>query len=786
MHRQGTEPLPYTVRSRPGISRNILVGPRNSLLLMVCIVRILTGDQSLTPLELTQKLITLTATNINLLVATIPGASTYDTPNANVPTRVANLLNWAQSGIGPGLQTVVDAAQTLFPSLFSPLPPVRPRKYLPYQRNVFFTGREDVLLRLHQALAQNKNAALTQAIAGLGGIGKTQTAIEYAYRHWDDYDAIFWCPADNEATLNTAYRDIATRLDLPQKGAQNPEDTNEAVKVWLAANSGYLLILDNADAPTIVKKYLPPHPSGHILVTSRAHNFAILNIKGPIRLNQLLAEDALTFLLQRTERETASETERIAATDLAHELGYLPLALEQAGAYIAHNEVPFAQYLADYRRLQIELLEKYGPVTGDYPETVRTTWNKSFAAIRTKSEAAAELLTISAFFSPNAIPYELIIRGAREIGEPLSSALLKSATDQTKIGECLIPLQELLTILAEYSLILRNVDSGTYDIHRMVQTVIQDKMDDSTKQAYTERAVLAINTTYTLVEFRYWPLYQRLLPHVLSIVEVIENKKIFLPEAARLLNQTAVYLRERAQYFQAARLMEQGLAIDEKVFGPEHANTALSLNNLAGIYLDLKSYKKVEPLLLRALKIRVNTAGPDHADTAHSLNGLAEFYRVQGMYDKAEPLFLQALAIYEKTPDTEPLKISFVLNNLALLYKLQGKLSKAEPLYIRSLRIREKELGNEHPDTAFILLNLGGLYLTQRNYLAAEPLMRRAISITQRTLGMAHPNTAHAFKGYAAILRGLGRVQEARDMEIHVENIMEAHRRLNSREGAVE
>ncbi|HLK56723.1 MAG TPA: NB-ARC domain-containing protein [Chthonomonadaceae bacterium] len=408
----------------------------------------------MTPLEITQKLITLTFTNIDLLVTSIPGASTQDTPNTNIPARVANLLNWAQSGTGPGLQTVVDIAQTLFPSLFSPLPPVRPRKYLPYQRNAFFTGREDVLQRLHQALAQNKNAALTQTIAGLGGIGKTQTAIEYAYRHWGDYDAIFWCPADSEATLNIAYHDIALRLNLPQKDAQNPADTSQAVNVWLSEHSGYLLLLDNADDLSIVKKYLPSHPEGHILVTSRANDFAVLNIRGPVRLHELSADEALSFLMQRTERENPSETEITAAIDLACELGYLPLALEQAGAYIAHHEISFTDYLAAYHRLRVELLEKHGPVTGDYQETIRTTWSKSFTAVREKSEPAAELLTISAFFAPEAIPYDLLLGSASELGEPLASQLTEASNTE-------LHLQELLSILTEYSLIRRNLEAKT-------------------------------------------------------------------------------------------------------------------------------------------------------------------------------------------------------------------------------------------------------------------------------------------------------------------------------------
>jgi len=767
----------------------------------------------LTPLELVQKLITLTSTNIDLLVVSIPNANPHDTSNANVPARVANLLTWAQSGTGPGLQTVIETAQMLFPQLFL-APPKRPLKHLPYERNIFFTGREDVLQRLHQALAQNKNVALTQSIAGLGGIGKTQTAIEYAYRHWDDYDAIFWCPANSEITLNTAYRDIAIRLDLPQKDAQNPEDTNEAVKAWLAANPGYLLLFDNADELAIVEKYLPPHPIGHILITSRAHDFAVLNIKGPVRLHELPADEALAFLLQRTDRENTSETECTAAADLARELGYLPLALEQAAAYIAHNEISFTDYLVAYHRLRVELLEKHGPVTGNYSETVRTTWNKSFDAIREKSEAAAELLTLSAFFAPDAIPYELFLNGASQLREPLASQLADVPDNQLR-------LLELMSVLTDYSLIRRNAEARTYNIHRMVQEVIQAQMDDTIRQTLAERAVRVANRAFPYVKFEDWPLCERLLPHTLHLAIEIENMNMEFYEAARLLNQSGLYLQERALYpraepmfvralainermlgvehpdtvfnlnnlatlyykqglyAQAETLLVRALAIREKELGPEHPNIATSLNNLALLYQTRGLYVQAKSLLVRALAIREKALGVEHLDTVLSLNNLAGLYSDQGQFAQAEPLYIRALAIHEKVLGLEHPDTATSLNNLAALYRTQGLYERAEPLYVRSLAIYEKALGPEHPNTATSLNNLANLYYSQGKFVDAEPLFKRVIGICEKVLGRAHPLTAAGYEDFANVLRELGKEEEAREMDRRAQEIMSAHRRQN-------
>ncbi|HMB06043.1 MAG TPA: SEFIR domain-containing protein, partial [Isosphaeraceae bacterium] len=294
---------------------------------------------------------------------------------------------------------------------------------VPYPRNPDFTGREAILAQLEAALAAGTPAAPTQAIAGLGGVGKTQTAVEYAYRHRDQYRAVLWVRADTETSLVSGYLELAKTLVLPEKDA----DSNEvvaAVRRWLGREPGYLLILDNADDPALVKPYLPPDPRGHVLLTSRAHNFDVLGVRKPIGVPVMTPDEALEFLLKRTGREESLDSaEQDAARTLAEELGYLPLALEQAAAYMKEHEETFSVYLDVYREERLKLLDEMGPVAGEYPETVRTTWTRSFDAVAAASPASITLLRLSAFFAPDAIPYELILEGASELGEPLAPAL---------------------------------------------------------------------------------------------------------------------------------------------------------------------------------------------------------------------------------------------------------------------------------------------------------------------------------------------------------------------------
>ena len=295
---------------------------------------------------------------------------------------------------------------------------------VPYPRNSNFTGREAILKQLEAALATGTPAALTQAIVGLGGVGKTQTAVEYAYRHRDQYRAVLWVRADTETSFVSGYRELAEVLGLPVKDAQDSNEVAGAVRRWLGREPGYLLILDNADDPALVKPYLPPDPKGHVLLTSRAPNFDVLGVRKPIGLPVLEPDEALAFLLKRTDREGPLDpAKQDAARTLAGELGYLPLALEQAAAYMVEHEEKFSVYLAAYHALRLKLLDEMGPVAGGYPETVRTTWKRSFDAVAAASPASIALLRLSAFFAPNAIPYELIVEGASELGEPLAPAL---------------------------------------------------------------------------------------------------------------------------------------------------------------------------------------------------------------------------------------------------------------------------------------------------------------------------------------------------------------------------
>ena len=258
---------------------------------------------------------------------------------------------------------------------------------IPFKRNQYFTGRQGVIDQLHATLSQTGAAAINQvqAVYGLGGIGKTQTAVEYAYRYFyeeQEYEWVFWVNGETEINLREDYGKIAGQVSL---GVWNELDKKiEAVKQWLQNHENWLLIFDNAGHPEWLEDFIPPRIQGKVLITSRASVFDMLGVTEPVALASFETEEAVRFLYQRLGRqiEQGKEEDIVAAAALAEELGYLPLALEQAAAFILRRQVSFEIYLKKYQKQKISLLEKAKPQQKNYPKSVSTTWSINFEQVQ--------------------------------------------------------------------------------------------------------------------------------------------------------------------------------------------------------------------------------------------------------------------------------------------------------------------------------------------------------------------------------------------------------------------
>ena len=417
-----------------------------------------------------------------------------------------------QINYGPGVPTSigqVTADQPRTPDTSSSLWTV------PYPRNALFTGREAVLARLATALRPGQVAALSQptAISGLGGIGKTQLAIEYAYQHRQDYQAVFWVRADTRENLVSDFVAIAGELKLSEQEAREVQQTVLAVRAWLSTHSDWLLILDNADNLALVGEFLPPSYGGQVLLTTRAQ--AMGRFAQRIEVDTMSPEVGALFLLRRAgllasdaSLEQVSPQDRVLAGDLVQELGGLPLALDQAAAYMEETPCGIGEYLQVYHKHRAALLKRRGGLVSDHPEAVATTWSLSFAAVEQADPAAADLLRLCAFLHPDAISEDLLRQGVAQLEPPLQTL----GTDE-------LAFHEAVRTLGAYSLLRRDPASQSLSLHRLVQVVLIDAMPQEPLQAWVERTIRLLSSVRPesgQVTFPAWPVWERLLPHTLS------------------------------------------------------------------------------------------------------------------------------------------------------------------------------------------------------------------------------------------------------------------------------
>lgn len=424
----------------------------------------------------------------------VPFAHLQALPTNTQPVTVWENMDAAFVDVAKGIRKVIEmlplhtpsGSPILLPSIWN----------IPYARNPIFTGREKLLAQLAEVLKTGETPAhvLPQAMSGLGGVGKTQLAIEYAYQHRQDYRVILWTRADTHEALISGYMEIAQLLNLPQKDEQEPTLVVKAVLHWLKTQTHWLLILDNADELSIVREFLPLTFSGHILLTTRAYSMGKLAKRIEVKtmdpdVGALLLLRRAGLVAQNAPLEAASPSDSDQANAITEELGGLPLALDQAGAYIEETSSSLLAYQTLYRTRKADLLRMRGALVDDHPEPVATTWSLSFQWVEEKNPAAAELLRFCAFLHPDSIPEEIILYGAASVNPVLAS-----------LAKDLLALDKAIALLSAYSLLHRDSTAKALHVHRLVQAVLQDTMNDQERRHWVERTVLAVKAALPHVE----------------------------------------------------------------------------------------------------------------------------------------------------------------------------------------------------------------------------------------------------------------------------------------------
>jgi tetratricopeptide (TPR) repeat protein/DNA-binding XRE family transcriptional regulator len=633
---------------------------------------------------------------------------------------------------------------------------------VPYARNPYFIGREDLFSRLAQLFPTSQAQVFHQvslppslALTGLGGIGKTQMALEYAYRVHEQQPTahILWITAASEETILTSFVTIAHLLpDMVGGYHTDQQRLVTAVRRWLEqCPSPWLLVVDDANDLPLLQSYLPLYGNGKILMTTRASAVGLLAV--PLAVDDLLPEEGVRFLLRRTHRFIDASTEELSQVrQIVEALSYFPLALDQAGAYIEETGCHFATYLQLYQEHRQQLLARRGITSTHYPHSVATTWSLSFQYLKHQNPAAVLLLRLCAFLAPEHIPEELLTQGAAHWPPPLQKAVADP-----------FAFNQMLQALLAFSLVKRLSSQQLVSLHRLVQTVQIEQMELDEQREWVVCVVHALHTLFpsTPTDPATWPLCQRYLEQAQACAVLIGHYHLRIPEAADLLDRTGSYFREMGFYRLGASLLQQALDLRELLLGTEHLATTESLNNLGLVYFRQGKYAQAQPLLERALHIREQHLGNQHLATAQSLNNLGLVYFYQGKYTQAQPLFQHALALAEELLGPDDEKTATCLENLGDLSREQGQYELSEHYFLRARMIVEERLAADHPLRVYVLTGLSRLFLIQEKDAEAEALIQCLLAIHERLWQTEHPQMSEPLYGLATLYARQGKHREA-------------------------
>jgi tetratricopeptide (TPR) repeat protein len=580
-----------------------------------------------------------------------------------------------------------------------------------YPRNPAFVGRDKELDSLQSTLGRQRIVAVT----GRGGAGKTQLAAEFCYRFGEGYDVVWWIRAEESATIVIDLAELAAKLGLPEAASSSRVDAVDAVLRGLAENENWLLVFDNAQSWASIERLVPKGTTGRVLVTARVRQWP--SAVSVLPLDVLSREDARHYLLERTGQEDEAAADAIAAAS-----DDLPLALEQAAAYVEATGSDLGAYAAALRE------EERRPATAE-DESAGTPSEVALNEIA-EAPAAEALITLAAFLAPDNIPLDLLAPQAAE---------LPSAAGQSLVDP--VVLDDALSALRQYSLV--EVKGRDMSLHRLVQAAVRRRMEADDVARWLEAAVKVVNRAFPgrSDDVLTWPECERLLPHALEVANHAEVARLALNEASRLLNQSGLYLYGRAEFRPAQALYERALAIHEEALGPNHPNVAIDLGNLGAALHDQGDLEGARARHERALAIDEEALGPSHPNVAIRLSNLGAVLYDQRDLEGARARLERALAIDEEALGPSHPNVAIRLSNLGAVLRGQEDLEGARARLERALAIEEEALGPNHPKIAIRLGNLGAVLRDQGDLVGARTCLKRAVAILGAAYGSEHPDT---------------------------------------------
>ena len=618
------------------------------------------------------------------------------------------------------------------------------------QRNKNFTGRESLLADLRRRVTGEVTAVLPHALQGLGGVGKTQLAVEYAYRHVRDYDVVWWVPADQDVLIRSSLAALAPRLGVTGIAPERVEDAVRAVLDSLRRGDPYsrwLLIFDNADQPETLRDLMPVGP-GDVLVTSRNHRWQ--GIVDTVEVNVFTRAESLEFLHRRVPSSIDDDSDR-----LAEELGDLPLALEQAGALQAETGMSVVEYLSLLDNEARTLLAENPPA--DYPWPVAAAWSVSVARVREQMPFALELLRRCAFFGPEPIPRELLQRGRYVLDSPLREAL----------GDPIM-MSRGMRELGRYALARIDNYRKTIQVHRLIQKLLRDELTEN--EAATIRhevhLLLAAANPEDPDSLEAWPTYRELLAH-LGPSAVAECRR---PEVRRLVLDVAVYLYNIGDFTTCIAEIDRALHQWGADLSQNDRDVLIMLGQKAFVLWELGRHGEAAEIRHRVLEQAREVLGPDDEYTLHNENGYGADLRTKGEFAAALRLDEELLERHLRVLGPDHPNTFMVANNLAIDCCLTGDYRRARAIDEQNYQDRlDLYRRDDHP---LVLTSLGAIARDMRQagqyaeaVKTAERARRMFEKVTeQRILPENHPWVLLQAEDCSVALRKVGAFQEARDL----------------------
>lgn len=614
------------------------------------------------------------------------------------------------------------------------------------QRNKNFTGREELLAELRRRVEQTPaTAVLPQALHGIGGVGKTQLAIEYAYHFADQYQVVWWVPADQIALVRSTLAALAPRLGLIGIAPGRVEDAVTAVLDALRRGQPYkrwLLVFDNADQPELIREFMPLGP-GHVIVTSRNRGWA--DVVDALEVDVFTREESRRYLKRRVPAIVQGDADR-----LADELGDLPLALEQAAALLAQTVMTADVYLGLLGEESDRVLGE-NPKPSDYPLPVAAAWSLSVTRLSEQAPYALELLQRCAFFGPAPIPLELLDRGRYVLGSPLKDTLRDP-----------ILMSRAIRALGRYSLARIDNFRRTLEVHRIIQRLIRNELDPAVRfsMRHEVHLLLAASDPDDPDSIENWPKYAELLGHV-GPAEVVTCRS---DEVRRLAQNIVRYLYVTGNYTSALASADKALThwTADSADGENNKYVLIMSRLKAQVLRALGRYQESYELAVRTLERMRTVLGEDHEETLILMNGHCVDLRARGDFKASLELTKSSFEHHKAIFGTDHPRTLAAMNNLAEDFELNSDYSAAREL--NEELYEEKRVvyhANDHPLVLLTLNALARIMREEGHYDEARTASRQAYDgyqdlVRQHVLAEGHPLVLQQAVDFSAALRAAG------------------------------